>query len=272
MEKKIGFIGTGNMASAMIRGIVAGFEGIENRLFVSNRNIDKARKISENLGVQLCQSNIDLVKKADIIILGVKPHMYKVVLEEIKDTLTKDHIFVSIAAGISIDYIQSFFKEPMKIVRTMPNTPAFVGEGMTAITLNDQVDEKELQIVLRLFESIGKADVIDEDLMDMIPAVSGSSPAYVYVFIEALADGAVLQGMDRQKAYKYAAQAVLGAAKMVLESGKHPGELKDQVCSPAGTTIEAIYSLEQNSFRGTVIEAMEACTERTREMTKNKGM
>ena len=148
----------------------------------------------------------------------------------------------------------------------MPNTPAFVGEGMTAVTRNAEVNDKELDMVLDIFKSIGKADVIDEKLMDMIPSISGSSPAYVYMFIEALADGAVLQGMARDKAYQYAAQAVLGAAKMVLESGKHPGELKDQVCSPGGTTIEAVYSLEQNHFRGTIIEAMEACTAKSKKL------
>lgn len=267
LEKKIGFIGTGNMANAMVRGLVSNFQDIHKNMYVSDKAIDKSKEMAALYNINLCRDNIAVVEEADIIILAVKPNIYGLVLEEIRDYVTENHILVSIAAGISIDFIQEYFHHPMKIVRTMPNTPAFVGEAMTAVTVNNEVTQEELETVLNIFNSIGKADVIDEKLMDMIPAVSGSSPAYVYMFIEALADGAVLQGMAREKAYQYAAQAVMGAAKMVLESGKHPGELKDQVCSPGGTTIEAVYTLEKNHFRGAIIEAMEACTAKAKKLT-----
>ncbi|SQB89737.1 pyrroline-5-carboxylate reductase [Clostridium tetanomorphum] len=150
----------------------------------------------------------------------------------------------------------------------MPNTPALVGEGMSALCYNELIHEKELEEVINIFKSFGRVEIINEKLMDVVPAVSGSSPAYVYMFIEALADGAVLDGMPRDKAYKMAAQAVLGSAKMILETGEHPGVLKDRVCSPGGTTIEAVYSLEMNNFRGSVIEAMRKCTEKTIKMSQ----
>ena len=156
---------------------------------------------------------------------------------------------VTIAAGISIDFVERSFGRDMKVIRTMPNTPALVGEGMTALSKNCRVSEEELVEVLNIFQSFGKTEVIEEKLMDSIPAISGSSPAYVFMMIEALADGAVLRGMPRDKAYKFAAQAVYGSAKMVLKTGEHPGVLKDKVCSPGGTTIEAVYSLEMNNFR-----------------------
>ena len=158
--------------------------------------------------------------------------------------------------------------ETAKVIRTMPNTPALVGEGMSALCANRNITKEELQDVVKIFESFGKIEILEEKLIDVVPAVSGSSPAYVYMFIEALGDGAVLQGMPRDKAYKMAAQAVLGAAKMVLETGEHPGKLKDDVCSPGGTTIEAVYTLEKNNFRGPVISAMESCTEKAIKMGK----
>lgn len=264
MSYKIGFIGSGNMARAIANGLVNKFPTMNKNIFVTDRLQEKGKDLSEGLGVQWVSDNKDLVSLCDIIVLAVKPNIYEKVLENIKSFVTKDHIIISIAAGISIDYIQSYFDIPLKIIRTMPNTPVLVGEGMIALTPNTQVDQNELDFVIDMFESIGKVDIIDEKLMDMIPAISGSSPAYVYMFIEALADGAVLQGMARDKAYRYAAQAVLGSAKMVLETEKHPGELKDMVCSPGGTTIEAVYSLEKNNFRGSVIEAMNACTDKAK--------
>lgn len=254
------------MGGAIIKGLIDKFDGINENIFVSDRNLKKAEEISTTFGINRSLNNQELVRSTDIVILAVKPNIYGKVLEEIKDYVTKEHILVSIAAGISIDFIQSFFKKPIKIVRTMPNTPVFVGEGMTAITGNNEVIHEDLKMVLEIFRSIGKVDVIEEEMMEVIPAISGSSPAYVYMLIEAMGDGGVLQGLPREKAYKYAAQAVLGAAKMVLETEKHPGELKDQVCSPGGTTIEAVYALEKNCLRATIIEGMEACTVKAKKM------
>ncbi len=160
------------------------------------------------------------------------------------------------------------FGKRIKIVRVMPNTPALVGEGMAAICPNDLVSKEETEEVISIFESFGKAEIVEEKLMDSVTAVSGSSPAYVYMFIEAMADAAVLEGMPRDKAYKFAAQAVLGSAKMVLETGMHPGALKDMVCSPGGTTIKAVATLEKHGFRNAIIEAMRDCAIKSKEMSK----
>jgi len=264
MDCKIGFIGAGNMTKAFVSRWVHTFPEINSKIFISNRTKRTAEKICKEFKVNLSMNNIDLVKNCSIIILAVKPNGYKDVLNEIKEYISEKHIIVSMAAGISINYMQEIIKKEAKIVRTMPNTPVLVGEGMTAIAYNQNISKEEISYVLNLFESMGRADVIDEKLMDVATAISGSSPAFVYIFIEALADGGVLQGMSREKAYKYAAQAVLGGAKLILEGGKHPGEFKDMVCTPGGTAIEAIYSLEKGHFRGTVMEAMNNCVEKAR--------
>jgi len=174
--------------------------------------------------------------------------------------LKKDVVIVTIAAGITLESMNNALGDAAKVIRTMPNTPALVGQGMSAICANKNITKEELKDVVKIFESFGKVEILEENLIDIVPAVSGSSPAYVYMFIEALGDGAVLQGMPREMAYRMAAQAVLGAAKMVLDTGEHPGKLKDNVCSPGGTTIKAVYTLEKNNFRAAVISAMESCS------------
>jgi pyrroline-5-carboxylate reductase len=272
MNKKIGFIGCGNMAQAIIGGIVNSNIASRESIIGSNSGQKNLDVTEEKYNILTTHDNKEAASFADILILAVKPNIYPSVIEEVKDYVKKDVLIVTIAAGITISFMEKAFgKEGIKVIRTMPNTPALVGEGMTAICSNDKVNKEELEEVISLFESFGKVELIDEKLMDAIPAVSGSSPAYVYMFIEALADGAVRDGIPRAKAYKLAAQAVLGAAKMVLETGIHPGTLKDNVCSPGGTTIEAVYTLEKNNFRGTVMNAMKACTEKTREMSKKNG-
>ncbi|NME95774.1 pyrroline-5-carboxylate reductase [Clostridium cochlearium] len=270
MKKNIGFIGCGNMAQAMITGIVSSKIVFGENVFVSDKDEEKLKYIKEKFNVNISKDNKEVAENSDIIILAVKPNKYGEVIQGIKDYVKKDVIIVVIGAGITINYVEESFKKKLKVIRTMPNTPALVGEGMSAICYNELITENDLKDVVNIFKSFGKVEIIEENLMDAIPAISGSSPAYVYMFIEALADGAVLDGVPRDKAYKMAAQSVLGAAKMVLETGEHPGELKDRVCSPAGTTIEAVYSLEKNNFRGTIMEAMRKCTDKTREMSKRK--
>lgn len=270
MDKTIGFIGCGNMAEAMIEGVIKSKLVSNNSIIASNRTEDKINKIKKTLSINVTTDNIEVAKRSDIIIIAVKPDKYKYVLEEIKGHIKKQSIIVTIAPGISICYVESFFNRKVKVVRTMPNTPALVGEGMTAICSNSEVTDEEFIDIKSIFKSFGKIEVIEEKLMDVVPSISGSSPAYVYLFIEALADGAVLRGISRESAYKMAAQSVLGASKMVLETKEHPAFLKDKVCSPGGTTIEAIYALEKNNFRGTVIEAMESCTKKAIEMSKGK--
>ena len=266
MNKTVGFIGCGNMAQAMIGGIVKSNLVSSERVIASNPTDKNLNKVKEKYNILVTQDNREVAKFSDIVILAVKPYKYFEVIDEIKPYLKKEVVIVTIAAGITLDGMSNALGESAKVIRTMPNTPALVGEGMSALCANRNITKEELQDVVSIFESFGKIEILEEKLIDVVPAVSGSSPAYVYMFIEALGDGAVLQGMPREKAYKMAAQAVLGAAKMVLETGEHPGKLKDNVCSPGGTTIEAVYTLEKNNFRGTVISAMESCTEKAIKM------
>ena len=268
MNKTIGFIGCGNMAQAMIGGIIKSNLVSNERLIVSNPSDKNLSKVKEKYSVLTTNDNKEVAKFSDIVILAVKPYKYFEAIDEIKSYFKKDVVIVTIAAGITLEHMSNNLEDGAKVIRTMPNTPALVGEGMSAMCANKNVTQEELQQIVNIFESFGKVEILEEKLMDIVPAVSGSSPAYVYMFIEALADGAVLQGMPREKAYKMAAQAVLGAAKMVLETGEHPGKLKDDVCSPGGATIEAVYTLEKNNFRAAVISAMESCTEKVIKMGK----
>ena len=194
--------------------------------------------------------------------------MPNAILESVKDLIGDEKIVVSIAAGKSISSMENIIGDDKKIIRTMPNTPALVNEGMSALCPNKNIEDEELKIVKGIFDSFGKSEVVGEYLIDSVIGVSGSSPAYVFMFIEAMADAAVVGGMPRKQAYNFAAQSVLGAAKMVLESGKHPGELKDMVCSPGGTTIEAVKVLENEGMRSSVINAVCACIEKSKEMSK----
>lgn len=266
MSKNIGFIGCGNMAKAMIGGIVTSKLYSKENVIVSNPSNPSLEYIKDKFGVITTNDNLKVAKFSDILILSIKPNKYKTVIDTIKDLIKENTIIISIAAGISIKTIEEYFDKEVKIIRTMPNTPAMVGEGMSSLCSNKNVNEDEVTLVEDIFRAFGKVEVVDENLMDVVTGVSGSSPAFVYMFIEALADGAVLEGLPRDKAYKMAAQAVLGSAKMVLETGKHPGQLKDEVCSPAGTTIESVYSLEKNDFRGSIIEAVKVCVEKAKAM------
>lgn len=263
---KLGFIGTGNMASAIMGGIIgkkmiSAEEIIGADLFAPGRE-----KVKEQFGIQVTEKNQEVVEKAEVIILSVKPQFYEDVINQIKDCVKKEQIIITIAPGKTLAWLVEKFGKEVKIVRTMPNTPALVGEGMTAMCPNEHMEKEETEYVKRLLESFGRVEVVPERLMDVVVSVSGSSPAYVFMMIEAMADAAVSGGMPRAQAYQFAAQAVYGSAKMVLETGKHPGELKDMVCSPAGTTIEAVRTLEEMGFRSSIIEAMKVCEEVSRNL------
>ncbi|MCH5267519.1 MAG: pyrroline-5-carboxylate reductase [Lachnospiraceae bacterium] len=263
---KLAFIGAGNMAQAMIGGIIRSELVSKDNIIATAATRKTIDKVSSEYGVQVTLNNRKAATEADIIVLAVKPVYYESVIHEIKDVVTDSQIIVTIAAGKTISWVEEAFGGSHKIIRTMPNTPALVGEGITAVCPNQQITEEDLKTVCDLLETFGKAEVISETMMDAVIAVSGSSPAYVFLFIEAMADAAVAEGMPRAQAYQFAAQSVLGSAKMVLETGKHPGELKDMVCSPAGTTIEAVRTLEQDGFRGCVMNAMRVCAEKNRKM------
>lgn len=262
---RLGFIGAGNMAQAIIGGVINSGLIKKEEIIASAATQNTLDNVQKTYGVHTTLDNKE-VAKADIIFLAVKPIYCAKVIEEIKDVVTKNQVVVSIAAGKSLEWLSMSFGSTKKIIRTMPNTPALVGEGVTAVCPNEEITTEELDNVCAILESFGKAEVVKESLMDAVVAVSGSSPAYVFMFIEAMADAAVSEGMPRAQAYQFAAQSVLGSAKMVLETGKHPGELKDMVCSPAGTTIEAVRVLEEKGFRSSVIECMKACASKSRNM------
>lgn len=263
---KIGFIGCGNMGSAMIGGMLK--KGLFNKeeIIVSNLTAEGSKRSREKLGVVTTMDNCQVVRQADIIFLAVKPQFYEEVLAQVKDVLTASHILVGIAPGKTLAWLEEKCGQPLKIVRMMPNTPALVGEGMTGVCKNERVTEEDLKIICEITDSFGRTEVVPERLMDAVGAVSGCSPAYVFMFIEAMADAAVAQGMPRKQSYGFAAQAVLGSAKMVLETGMHPGELKDMVCSPAGTTIEGVRILEKAGMRSAVFEALTGAAEKGKKM------
>ena len=262
---KLGFIGTGNMAGAIMGGIIQ--KGIFRPEQIIGADISEAgrQKAKETYGIEVTEDNRKAAA-AEVLILSVKPQFYADAIAEIRDCIRDDQLVITIAPGKTLSWLEEQFGKRVKIVRTMPNTPALVGEGMTAACVNQYVTEEEKAYALKILDSFGKVELVPEHLIDAVVAVSGSSPAYVFMFIEAMADAAVAEGMPRTQAYEFAAQAVYGSAKMVLETGKHPGELKDMVCSPAGTTIEAVRILEKKGFRSAVIEAMRACADVSRRL------
>lgn len=268
MNKTIGFIGSGNMAKAMIGGIVKSGLIAPNNITASDLKESSLESMNKEFGINTTTDSKEVVKNSDIVVVAVKPNVYDIVLESVKELITTDKIIVTIAAGKTIKSIEDVIGNDKKIVRTMPNTPALVNEGMSALCKNKNITDEELEIVKAIFNSFGKAEIVTEGLIDAVIGASGSAPAYVFMFIEAIADAAVLNGMARDNAYTFAAQTVMGSAKMVLETGKHPGELKDMVCSPGGTTIEAVKTLEAEGFRGAVIKAVCDCVNKSKEMSK----
>ena len=266
IDKMIGFIGAGNMGSAMIDGICKSSEVTTSQIIASDYSQESLERLKNTYAIDTTPANETVAQRSDILFLSVKPNKLDEVIPQIAAHIKNTCIVVSIAAGQSIATIESLFGRDIKIIRAMPNTPALVGAGMSALCANKNVTEAELNDVISLFNCFGKAEVVPESLMDAVTGISGSSPAYVYMFIEAMADAAVADGMPRAQAYRFAAQAVYGSAKMVLETGKHPGELKDMVCSPGGTTIAAVKVLEEKGFRSAVIEAQCACVEKSRSL------
>lgn len=257
---KIGFIGMGNMGYSMLKGVL-NYLNPQDIIFTCLSS-EKKEKISNETGVRYAESNAECANSAKYIILAVKPQVYNTVLKNIQNVITEESIIISLAPGITIAAIKEELGADIKVVRAMPNTPALVGEGMTGICYeNGELDFAEKEFVEQFFNSFGKVVTVPEKLMSGVVCASGSSPAYVYMFIEALADSVVKYGIPRQDAYKLVAQTVLGSAKMVLETGEHPGKLKDNVCSPAGTTIQGVAALEEFGFRNAIIKATDKCFE-----------
>lgn len=270
---KLGFIGAGNMGGAIIRGYIKKNPSQAENVYILCSAPQRTKKTAEEMGVKAAESLEDLVERADIIVMAIKPNKFGELLPQVKEAMEKskeEKKVISIAAGITLNDLREGLPLETKIIRVMPNTPATVNEAMTAVCLGETVDEAFQNEALRLFESCGKAEVVSESLIHAVIGASGSSPAYTYLFIEAIADGAVAEGMPRKQAYQFAAQAVLGAAKMVLETKKHPGELKDEVCSPGGTTISAVLAMERMGLRAAVIEGVRECCKKSKEMSGEK--
>lgn len=259
---EIGFIGMGNMGTAMIRGLLSHGFLAEDLLF-TDADPEKRKKTAEEIKVSCAESNGECAGKVKYLVLAVKPQFYEAVLTEIQPRIKKEQVVISIAPGKTIAYIRQMLGGDVRVVRAMPNTPALLGEGMTGVSYEKaEFSPEEKEMIRRFFCSFGKMEQVEERLMDAVVCASGSSPAYVYMFIEALADSAVKCGLARDKAYAMVAQTVLGSAKMVLETGKHPGELKDMVCSPGGTTIAGVEALEEYGLRNALMKATDACYRR----------
>ena len=260
---KIGFIGMGNMGKALLKGALKSIPK-DNFIFSDKYITDEA---AGALGIERMSNNISCVQNAKYIFLAVKPQFFGEVAEEIKACITADKVVVSIMAGLTIDTINEALGGNARVIRVMPNTPALVEAGMSGVCFDaSEYSEEEKQTVLGILEACGRVKVVTEAMMSAVTCASGSSPAYVYMFIEALADSVVKYGIPRDMAYEMAAQTVLGAAKMVLESGENPAVLKDRVCSPGGTTIAAVAALEEYGFRNAVFKATDKCYARAEEL------
>ena len=268
--KTIVCIGSGSMGYALMKNAFSVLS--DKNIFFTDIDKTKAQEAAASISAGVYNSNSEAISNGDYVFLAVKPQVLSDVLAEIAPTAKERHkngsppVLISMAAGWSIGRIQDVMGEKLPVVRIMPNTPALIGKGVIALAASPQTPQEKIAFIKKFLEGAGIVDIIDERCMDAVTGLSGSGPAFVYLFIEALADGGVLAGLPRDKALRYAAQTALGSAEMVLEQKKHPGELKDMVTSPGGTTIAGIAALEANSFRGTVIKAVEAAWKRAKEL------
>ena len=269
-NKKLGFIGGGNMAEALIKGLVSTSFFDSKNIFVSEPSKSKCSTLQKIYKIKIIRDNRELGKKCDIIMLAVKPQILKEVLCDIRSVVSSDKLVISIAAGVPIFIIDSVLrgesKKKFSVVRTMPNTPSLVQEGVTAISSGKYVSKADLKITHQIFEAVGLTVNVEEKQLDAVTGLSGSGPAYIFMLIESLSDAGVKMGLSREVANTLTIQTVLGSAKLARESGKHPGELKDMVTSPAGTTITGLHALEEGGLRTTIMNAVEDATLRSRDL------
>lgn len=264
MARTIGFIGAGKIVDILLTALAPVLK--DDTLLVWNRTPARAASLAELHPIRVAPSIVELANQSDWLFVAVKPHAMASVLSEACLHIDENTLVISMAAGVTLDSLRSHFAAPPRLARIMPNLPLSVGMGMTAVCVYPTVPEEETRDLLALFSAVGKARLVEERLFDTVTALSGSGPAFAFLFIESMADGAVLNGMDRATAYEFAAQTVMGAARIILEAGKHPGELKDIVASPAGTTMAGILSLERKAFRAIVMDAIDAAARRSREL------
>lgn len=263
--KTLGFFGSGKMAAALIKGVLRAGLFKPEQIWASDV-VDAAREsLKKDTGINVTASNIEVARNAEVAILAVKPNQIKELLDQINEPF-KGKLLVSIAAGVTMKTITSSLNSSTRVVRVMPNTPCLVGESASAFALSSNCSEEDAGVVQQIFGAVGVAFRVDEKLLDAVTGLSGSGPAYIYMVIEALSDGGVAMGLPCDTATKLAAQTVLGAAKMVLETGMHPGQLKDMVTSPGGTTIEGVHELEKGQLRASLINAVRAASEKARAM------
>lgn len=262
MEKTLGFIGGGNMASALVKGLLHANVVPPERIIVSDVNDERLQSLRDKHGVRTTKDNAELVRDADVVVLAVKPQVIDKVLGAIGKDVRTSQLVVSVAAGVPVSAMEARLPDGARVVRTMPNTPATVDAGATAIAAGTHATQEDLDVARKLFAAVGRVVTLDESLLDAVTGLSGSGPAYVMLMIEALADGGVKVGLHRDTALLLAAQTVYGSAKLLLETGEHPGRLKDMVTSPGGTAIAGLHTLESGGLRRTLIDAVEAATTR----------
>jgi len=265
-NKKLGIIGTGKMGSSLIKGLCNSGIILPSNIYASDVYDVALEKMRTELGINVSSDNNYTVNNADIIILAVKPQIIKRVLKSIKDNITSEKLIISIAAGVSLQDIAKELAPETRIIRVMPNIAATVSEAASAVCPGQNASMEDTEITLEIFGSVGSAIIVQEKLMDAVTGLSGSGPAYIFPVIEAMADGGVYEGLDRESALLLAAQTVLGAAKMVIKYHEHPGQLKDMVTSPGGTTIRGLRELEERGVRAAFMNAVIASANRSREL------
>jgi pyrroline-5-carboxylate reductase len=268
--KKVGFLGGGNMGEALIRGLLKTGLIPPAELFVTDVRLERLEELARRYGLHTLSDNTLLLRRTDVVILAVKPQILGPVLQEIAP-VTAGKLLISVAAGVSTAAIRQQLPPGVRLIRVMPNAPALVLEGATAIARGDGLEAGDLETAQEIFGAVGKVVVLDEALMDAVTGLSGSGPAYIALVVEALADGGVRVGLDRQTAMTLAAQTVLGSARLLIETGTHPGQLKDMVTSPGGTAIAGIHTLESGGLRRTLIDAVERATQRSRELGRGES-
>lgn len=266
LGKTVAFLGAGNMAEALLKGLLRAKVAEPGEILCTDRRGDRLAELAARYGVRTNTDNRSAVIEASIVVLSVKPQVMNRLLREVGPTLDASKLVVSIAAGVPIAAIERKVGHGVRIIRTMPNTPALVGESATAISPGEHASEDDVRAAKSLFDAVGKTCIVDESLLDAVTGLSGSGPAYVFLVVEALADAGVKVGLDRRTAQDLAVQTVLGSAKLLIETGEHPGRLKDQVTSPGGTAIAGLHTLEAGGLRTTLMDAVEAATQRSHEL------
>jgi pyrroline-5-carboxylate reductase len=265
-NKRIGVIGPGNMAEALVRGIISGAHVAAGSIEMAGPSIERLQLLHDKYGVAITTNNEQCAAKADIVLLAVKPQIMQRVVQEIADHVRDNTLIISVAAGVDTQQLQSVLRPGARVVRSMPNTPALVGAGATAISRGQHATDDDMVLAKAMFDAVGITVALDESQLDAVTGLSGSGPAYIFLILEALSDAGVKVGLSRKNAQLLAAQTVMGSAKLLIDTNEHPGRLKDMVTSPGGTAIAGLHTLEQGGLRTTLINAVETATKRAKEL------